>query len=281
MCGIVGYVGRQNAVPVLLEGLARWNTAAMTRPAWPSSATGAARPQAGRQGARPRRDHAQAPDRARRDRAHPLGNAGTPSDANAHPHLDTSGRIAVVHNGMIEDAALLRGRLEADGVAFASDTDTEVLAHLIALEDVDDLEEAVRRALGKVHGAYGLAVLDARQPDRIVLARNGSPVLIGVGERQMLCASDVAALVRHAQQVVHLEDGEVATVTADSFSTTTLDARPIGEDGDDTGRRGPGLRARRLRALHAQGDLRAAGGDRCDAARPARRSASRLPGSAA
>jgi glucosamine--fructose-6-phosphate aminotransferase (isomerizing) len=151
---------------------------------------------------------------------------GQPSDANAHPHVDMANRIAVVHNGMIEDSALLRERLRAEGVQFSSETDTELLAHLIAREDADDLEEAVRRALRRVHGAYGIAVLDATAPDRIVLARNGSPVLIGIGDHQMLCASDMAALVRHAQQVVHLEDGELATVTAESFSTATLDARP-------------------------------------------------------
>ena len=208
MCGIVGYVGRQNAVPVLLEGLAR-----LEYRGYDSAGVAVARndslrvhKQAGKvrdlAASLPKRLSGQVGIAHTRWATH-----GMPSDANAHPHVDMSGRVAVVHNGMIEDAALLRGRLEADGITFASDTDTEVLAHLIALEDVDDLEEAVRRALGKVHGAYGLAVLDARQPDRIVLARNGSPVLIGVGERQMLCASDMAALVRHAQQVVHLEDG--------------------------------------------------------------------------
>src|SRR5437763_1844761 len=155
-----------------------------------------------------------------------LATHGGPSDANAHPHVDPEGRVAVVHNGIIEDAPRLRSKLEAEGALFASETDTEVLAHLIAREEVDDLAEAVRRALSKVHGAYGLAVLDARQPDRLVLARNGSPVLIGIGDRQMLAASDISALVRHAGQVVYLEDGEVATVTADAFTTTTLDARP-------------------------------------------------------
>ncbi len=227
MCGIVGYVGRQNAVPVLLEGLARLEYRGYDSAGIAVVRNGSLRvhKQAGKvrelAAALPKRLNGQVGIAHTRWATH-----GVPSDANAHPHLDMSGRIAVVHNGMIEDAAVLRRRLEADGISFSSETDTEVLAQLIALEDCGDLEEAVRRALSKVHGAYGLAVLDANQPDRIVLARNGSPVLIGVGERQMLCASDMAALVRHAQQVVHLEDGEVASVTADSFSTTTLDARP-------------------------------------------------------
>ena len=227
MCGIVGYVGRQDAVPVLLEGLARLEYRGYDSAGIAVARNGSLRvhKQAGKvrdlAAGMPKRLTGQVGIAHTRWATH-----GQPTDANAHPHTDMSGRIAVVHNGMIEDAGLLRQRLAADGIEFASETDTEVLAHLIALEDADDLEEAVRRALRKVHGAYGLAVLDAQQPDRIVLARNGSPVLIGVGDRQMLCASDMSALVRHAQQVVHLEDGEVATVTADSFSTATLDARP-------------------------------------------------------
>jgi glucosamine--fructose-6-phosphate aminotransferase (isomerizing) len=223
----VGYVGRQNAVPVLMEGLARLEYRGYDSAGIAVARNGSLRVH--KQAGKVRELAATMPKRLTGSVgiAHTRwATHGVPSDANAHPHLDSSGRIAVVHNGMIEDATLLRSRLEAQGVEFASETDTEVLAQLIALEDVDDLEEAVRRALAKVHGAYGLAVLDARQPDRLVLARNGSPVLIGVGERQMLCASDMAALVRHAQQVVHLEDGEVATVTADSFSTATLDAQP-------------------------------------------------------
>jgi glucosamine--fructose-6-phosphate aminotransferase (isomerizing) len=227
MCGIVGYVGRQDAVPVLLEGLARLEYRGYDSAGIAVVRNGTLRvhKRAGKvrdlSASLPKRLSGQVGIAHTRWATH-----GQPSDSNAHPHVDMANRIAVVHNGMIEDSALLRERLRADGVQFSSETDTELLAHLIAREDADDLEEAVRRALRRVHGAYGIAVLDATKPDRIVLARNGSPVLIGIGEHQMLCASDMAALVRHAQQVVHLEDGELATVTADSFSTATLDARP-------------------------------------------------------
>ena len=151
---------------------------------------------------------------------------GEPNDRNAHPHTDCQGNIAVVHNGIIENAAELRTQLEANGHVFRSDTDTEVLAHLIEAAGEAELEAAVRRALGAVQGTYGLVVVDARQPDRIVAARNGSPVVIGLGDHEMFVASDVAALVRHTQQVVYLDDREIATVHAEGFRTSTLDDTP-------------------------------------------------------
>jgi glucosamine--fructose-6-phosphate aminotransferase (isomerizing) len=151
---------------------------------------------------------------------------GEPSDVNAHPHV--SGTVAVVHNGIIENADELRAKLSADGVEFASATDTEVLAHLIARSmygEAEDLEEAVRQALMSVVGTYGIAVVDARCPDRVVVARNGSPVVVGIGDNEMFIASDLSALVRYTRQVVHLDDGELATVQATGFRTSTLDAR--------------------------------------------------------
>jgi glucosamine--fructose-6-phosphate aminotransferase (isomerizing) len=148
---------------------------------------------------------------------------GEPSDINAHPHV--AGTVAVVHNGIIENADELRAKLIAEGAEFTSETDSEVLAHLIARSDHGDLEESVREALTAVVGTYGIAVLDARYPDRIVAARNGSPVVLGIGDKEMFVASDLAALVRYTRQVVHLDDGEVATVQADGFRTSTLDAR--------------------------------------------------------
>src|SRR5262249_35323170 len=115
---------------------------------------------------------------------------GEPSDENAHPHTDSSGRVAVVHNGIVENAHELRARLEAEGVAFASETDTEVLAQLIARVDAESLTEAVRVALKSVTGTYGIAVIDERHPQQIVAARNGSPVILGIGDKEMFVASD-------------------------------------------------------------------------------------------
>ena len=152
---------------------------------------------------------------------------GEPTDGNAHPHTDASGHVAVVHNGIVENAAELRAKLAAEGIDMASDTDTEVIAQLVGLRAADQpLEDAVREALSMVVGTYGLAVVDDRQPDRIVVARNGSPVVLGVGRRAHYLASDVSALVRHTDQVVHLDDHEMAVLHADAYRTFTLDARP-------------------------------------------------------
>jgi glucosamine--fructose-6-phosphate aminotransferase (isomerizing) len=181
---------------------------------------------------------------------------GEPSDINAHPH--TCGPIAVVHNGIIENAEDLRAKLIADGAEFTSETDSEVLAHLIAGADDDaSLEEAVRRALTSVVGTYGIAVIDARQPDLVVAARNGSPVVLGIGDKEMFVASDLAALVRYTRQVVHLDDGEVATVRADSFRTYTLDDRtttkqPFIVDTDHTSYSADGYAHFMLKEIHEQ-----------------------------
>jgi glucosamine--fructose-6-phosphate aminotransferase (isomerizing) len=162
---------------------------------------------------------------------------GEPNEINAHPHTDTAGRIAVVHNGIIENAEQLRDQLTAAGVRLVSDTDTEALAHMIAAELADDasisLEDAVVRTLRHVEGAYGLVVLDTKSPDQLVVARNGSPIVLGLGESEMFVASDVAALVRHTRQVIYLEDGEVVTIKANEYHTTGASKTPTMVEGDD------------------------------------------------
>jgi glucosamine--fructose-6-phosphate aminotransferase (isomerizing) len=227
MCGIVGYVGPQDATPILLEGLGRleyrgYDSAGMAV----ATKTGLkVRKVSGRVAAL-------AADLPARFKGSPgIGHTrwathGGPTPENAHPHTDASGRIAVVHNGIIENADELRAKLEAQGVEFASQTDTEAVAHLVrgAFDaGAVGLEQAVRWALRQVVGAYGIAVVDADHPDRVVVARNGSPVLLGVGEKEMFVASDVAALVGYTRQVVYLDDGELATLTAGGYRTYTLD----------------------------------------------------------
>jgi glucosamine--fructose-6-phosphate aminotransferase (isomerizing) len=151
---------------------------------------------------------------------------GEPNEVNAHPHTDAAGRIAIVHNGIFENAEELRDQLTAAGVALATDTDTEAAAHMIAAELAADegasLEDAVCRVLARVEGAYGLVVMDTKNPDQLVVARNGSPVVLGLGDNEMFVASDVAALVRYTRQVVYLEDGEVATLRPDDYTTRSL-----------------------------------------------------------
>ena len=154
--------------------------------------------------------------------------AGRPTESRAtrtRIHTSTAPEHRGGHNGIIENASTLRARLEAEGHVFRSHTDTEVLAHLIEAAG-GDLTQAVRTAVAAIDGTYGLAVVDARHPDRFVVARNGSPVVIGIGQREMFVASDAAALVRHTRQVVYLDDGELATIEADGYRTVTLDDRP-------------------------------------------------------
>jgi len=148
---------------------------------------------------------------------------GEPNDINAHPHTGMTGKIAVVHNGIIENYSSLREVLKRQGREFKTDTDTEVLAHLIEEYYNGNLLQAVRGALSQVEGTYGIAVLSADNPDLIVAARHGSPIVIGCGKDENLVASDVAAVLRHTNRVVYLEDGELAEVSADGFSISTLE----------------------------------------------------------
>ncbi len=155
---------------------------------------------------------------------------GEPSDRNAHPQLDCTGKIAVVHNGIVENCVSLRKSLEARGHVFKSETDTEVLAHLIEENYHGNLEAAVRAALAWVQGAYGIAVIHADEPRKIVGARNGSPLVIGIAKDRYYVASDVAALVRYTRDVVYLDDLEMVVATPDGFSTTTLQNELITKD---------------------------------------------------
>ncbi|MGW0587049.1 glutamine--fructose-6-phosphate transaminase (isomerizing) [Streptosporangium sp. NPDC002607] len=232
MCGIVAYVGPKDAAPILLEGLQRleyrgYDSAGVV---------------VSNKGLKMRKVKGRVADLAAVVPARFKGGLGightrwathgAPSDVNAHPHLSTDERIAVVHNGIIENADELRAKLEADGAIFLSETDTEVLSHLIArtVKEADSLEEAVRTALKRVVGTYGIAVIDSERPGEVVVARNGSPIVLGIGEKEMFAASDVAALVRYTRQVVHLEDGEIAVLKADGFNTFASDARETAKE---------------------------------------------------
>ena len=149
---------------------------------------------------------------------------GPPTETNAHPHASQNGKIAVVHNGIIENATALKAGLEARGYVFKSDTDTEVLAHLIEVAYAGNLEAAVIEALRQCDGTYGLAAITSDEKDKIVAARKGSPLLIGVGEGEYFIASDASAILAHTRNVVYLDDGDIAVVTRDGYKVLDLDS---------------------------------------------------------
>jgi glutamine---fructose-6-phosphate transaminase (isomerizing) len=224
MCGIVAYIGNQNAAPLLIEGLSRleyrgYDSAGI-------AVLGGRGAQVFRSVGRVRDLEASLPRRLAGKTG--IGHTrwathGPATEDNAHPQTSEDRRISVVHNGIIDNAAALRERLDARGVKLTSETDTEVIAHLVARSEASTLEGAVLDVLSRITGTYALAVLDERHPDRLVVARNGSPLILGVGDREMFVASDLAALVRHTTSVVHLDDGELATVTASGFRTFSRD----------------------------------------------------------
>ncbi|MGD3110342.1 glutamine--fructose-6-phosphate transaminase (isomerizing) [Streptomyces sp. YGL11-2] len=230
MCGIVGYIGKRDVAPLLLEGLQRLEYRGYDSAGIAIHAKGTGKAAGGLKTAKAKGRVRELESRLPKRFAGSTGIAhtrwathGAPTDENAHPHLDTEGKVALVHNGIIDNAAELRARLTAEGVAFASETDTEVLTHLIGRSTAPTLEEKVREALRHIEGTYGIAVLHADFADRIVVARNGSPVVLGIGEHEMFVSSDVAALVSHTRQVVTLDDGEMATLKADDYRTYTTE----------------------------------------------------------
>ena len=236
MCGIVGYVGLKDCAPILVEGLRRleyrgYDSAGLALHTG-ASAQGAGSIEIVRAVGKLANLEAalrKSPLAGRTGIGHTRwATHGRPSEANAHPHV--AGRVAVVHNGIIENHVALRRQLEAKGIRFSSDTDTEIVAHLIdqALSaGAPRLVEAVRAALLQVRGAYAIAVLSADAPDEVVVAKADSPLVIGIGDGEMLCASDIPALLAHTRDVVFLHDGEVATLTRGGAELMTLDGTRI------------------------------------------------------
>jgi len=234
MCGIVGYCGPKNSTGILLDGLKRleyrgYDSAGL---AIQRSGTISAVKKTGKiQDLR-----AVVPPTL-------AGNCGIGhtrwathggvTDLNAHPHLDASGKIAVVHNGIIENYVQLKARLVAEGFVFVSETDSEVLPHLISYYYEGDLEKAVRSALRQVKGTYGIAAVHADEADRIVGARYGSPLVVGVGDGEMLLASDVTAMIAHTKQVVYMEDGEIVSLTPDGFAMTDIHDKKVNKKVDE------------------------------------------------
>ncbi len=234
MCGIVGYVGKRIAGPILIEGLRRleyrgYDSAGI---ACLDSGRLSVRKKSGKieEGLAALVKNTPAPGRVGIGHTR-WATHGPPTDSNSHPHLDRSGKVAVVHNGVIENYDRLKERLVADGHIFHSATDTEVLAHLIGkhlaagapvADGTHPLAAAVAAALREVIGTYGIAVVCEDYPGVMIGARRGSPLIIGVGEGENFLASDASAIVSHTRQVVYLNDYDVVTLTADEFAVTNL-----------------------------------------------------------
>ena len=233
MCGIVGYIGNKNAILVGLDGLKRleyrgYDSAGM-------AALGKA-------------DKIYCEKLTGRvtNLEHKLINKnidsniaimhtrwathGKPTGKNAHPHWDCKKEIFVVHNGIIENYKVLKEKLKKEGHKFISETDTEVLSHLIEKFFRGNLEEAVRRALKLVRGTYGLAVISKKEPDKIVVARSSSPLLVGIGKNEYIVASDASAVIGYTKNVVYLNDGEIGVITPNDFQILTLDKQPVKKD---------------------------------------------------
>jgi glutamine---fructose-6-phosphate transaminase (isomerizing) len=242
MCGIVAYLGEREAQPLLLEGLRR-----LEYRGYDSSGVAILNghgirclKKCGRIQELERElgklvIHGQLGISHTRWATH-----GEPSDANAHPHFDQTGKLALVHNGVIENYNTLRQRLLDAGHQFNSQTDTEILAHLIGVHyeainaaDPERLEAAVKAALREVIGTYGIAVMHADHPHRLIGARRGSPLVLGIGEREHFFSSDVIAIGAHAQKVVYLSDGDVVRVTPEGFRVTSLMGGQVGYEISD------------------------------------------------
>ena len=243
MCGIVGYVGPDEALPIVLEGLRRLEYRGYDSAGVAVLADGlTVRKRAGKLAeleaalaAEPIAGGTTAMGHTR------WATHGAPTDDNAHPHLDCSGRVAVIHNGIVENHRELRLSLEKDGHAFASETDTEVVAHLVeaALDGEPDLTAAVRSVLGRLDGAFSLVVLSAAHPGEMVGVKVSSPMVVGLGTGETILASDIPAVLERTRSVVPLEEGQIATIWADGVSITTLegelvDVEPITVDWDVT-----------------------------------------------
>jgi len=225
MCGIVGYIGSRQAKEVLLQGLKR-----LEYRGYDSAGISVLTPEGLVTFKRPGKITELEEDLGQLELSGTIGIAhtrwathGYPSKENAHPHTDCTGEIALVHNGIVENFRALKERLMELGHRFTTKTDTEVLAHLIEEYFEDNLETAVQKALRKVEGAYGIAVVSSRDPNKIVAARLGSPLVIGLANGDLILASDCSAIAIHTKQVIYLDDGEMAVLTRDGYSTTDLD----------------------------------------------------------
>jgi glucosamine--fructose-6-phosphate aminotransferase (isomerizing) len=230
MCGIIGYIGSKPVVPVLLDGLRR-----MEYRGYDSAGVALVSPE----GIALRRSAGKLANLELAIREDPVDGLygvghtrwathGRPTEENAHPHRDCTGRIVVVHNGIIENYLELKQELQKQGHQFKTETDTEIVAHLVEREMRDDgLEQAVRRALKLMRGMFAIVLVSVEDPEKIVAVRNGPPIVVGLGENEFFVASDIPAILSHTRDVVFLGDEEMAVITRSGVEFTDYSGRAV------------------------------------------------------
>src|SRR5436305_8130724 len=237
MCGIVGYVGNKRVVPVIIDGLKRLEYRGYDSAGIAVAGDG--------DGLQIRRAEGKLRNLEEAIRQKPLNGTygightrwathGRPTEENAHPNRDCTGKIVVVHNGIVENYLSLKKKLMEEGHTFTTETDTEIIAHLVEKYSSSSgngrhahLEDAVRRAVKELSGVFALAVISVDDPNKIVAARNGPPAVIGLGNDEYFVASDVPAILYHTRDIVFLADGDMAVVTPDGVQLSDFDGRPI------------------------------------------------------
>ena len=233
MCGIVGYIGKRQAVPIILDGLKR-----LEYRGYDSAGIAVLEGANGATNLVVRRASGKLRNLEEVVRANPLEGTygightrwathGRPTEENAHPHRDSKGNLVVVHNGIVENYLELKHDLEAAGHVFVSETDTEVIAHLIEKHFKGKLEDAVRATVNEIRGVFAIAVISKLDPDKIVAARSGPPAVVGLGEGEYFIASDVPAILNHTRDILFLGDGEMAVLTADGVQLTDFNGKQI------------------------------------------------------
>src|SRR6267142_6319829 len=235
MCGIIGYIGSKPVVPVLIEGLRR-----MEYRGYDSAGVAVVSPE----GIELRRSAGKLANLENAIRIDPVDGLygvghtrwathGRPTEENAHPHRDCTGHIVVVHNGIIENFLPLKRTLQSEDHTFVTETDTEVIAHLIEKylnEGEATLEAGVRRAVADLRGIYALAIMSSDEPEKIVAVRQGPPIVIGLGQNEYFVASDVPPLLYHTRDVFYLGDGEIAVLTREGVTVTDFENNPVSPD---------------------------------------------------
>jgi glucosamine--fructose-6-phosphate aminotransferase (isomerizing) len=230
MCGIVGYIGARNAVPIILDGLRRleyrgYDSAGI-------AVLGNGDGLAVRRASGKLRNLEEVIRTSPIDGSYGIGHTrwathGRPTEENAHPHRDCTGNLVVVHNGIVENYLALKHQLQAEGHTFVTETDTEVIAHLIEKYYTGNLEEAVRQAIVQLSGVFALAIISKLDPNKIVAARSGPPAVIGLGDGEYFVASDVPAILSHTRDMFFLSDGDMAVLTPEGVHLTDFSGRPI------------------------------------------------------